>query len=267
MCNNLKKFMKLLEFLEKLDLNLYEREVIVYLSSVDVADAKLIYDSVKVPQGRIYSVLQDLRKKGFIEVIPTSPKKYQIKDIKKSLKRFLKNEQLELKDKLDNLSKLKIELKTKTLKENPPSVNFFTGKVEHIDAIASLRDNAKKELLQIAPRFEGNFASMISLKRALKRKVKVNIIILRITDGNKKQIKAGLESGAEIRSLDYPPDHELLSFVIKDSSEFLAVIQDYQKKEKRMAIFSRNKPMLSILKDSFDKYWKEAKSISMKDLK
>ncbi|MBU0471635.1 MAG: hypothetical protein KKF65_03355, partial [Nanoarchaeota archaeon] len=80
--------MQLFEFIDKLKLTSYEKEIIIYLARIQTADAKLIYKNTHVPKGRIYQVLSELQHKGFVTTIPTNPKKYEIKDIKAILKLY-----------------------------------------------------------------------------------------------------------------------------------------------------------------------------------
>ena len=86
--------MDLVQFIDKLDLNCYEKEIILFLASIDNAEAKTIYKNTKVPQGRIYSVLNNLVQKNLIKIIPTSPKKYKIENVKDSLKMYLSGREI-----------------------------------------------------------------------------------------------------------------------------------------------------------------------------
>ena len=82
--------MQLTQFIDELDFNRYEKEVIVFLVSVNNAGADVIYKNTRIPKGRIYSVLNSLIEKGIVKLIPTSPKKYLIENVKESLENYLK---------------------------------------------------------------------------------------------------------------------------------------------------------------------------------
>lgn len=256
--------MKLTQFLDSLKLTIYEKEIINYLASVDAADAKIIYKNIRVPQGRIYSVLNELNHKGIINIIPTSPKKYQIKDIKISLKNYINKSKYDLDEKISLVENLEIKPKIFNLEKNDPSVNIFTGVDEHLNAIITLRDSAKEELLQIAPLFRGTFASNLSLQNSLKRGIVVKIIVSKITNENKKNIIDCIKLGAEVRQLN---SFDLLSTLIKDSSEFLLGVENYKNKEERINLFSKNQALLLTLRQTFFNLWKNAKLITNKDIK
>ncbi len=256
--------MELNQFIDNLDFNSYEKEVISFLAIVDNADANTIYKKTKVPQGRIYSVLNSLISKGLVNTIPTSPKKYKINELKESLKTYLESKKTDLNKKIEEIERLELKPKLFELKRNSPSVYTFTGKDEHLNALISLRNRSNKQILQIAPLFEGTFASNLSLYKAIKRGVKARIITKKITQKNKKNIKECLNLGAEIKCLDSP---ELVHFLIKDSEEFILGLEDYRNQEERLSIYSKNPGLLFALQNYFENLWSQARKIPDSALK
>ena len=250
--------MELKEYLNDLKLNSYEKEIIFYLASVDSAGAKSIYKNTKVPKGRIYSVLQELSKAGFVAVIPTSPKKYQIKDIKESLRNYLDDKQTQLKDKAQQVDNIQISPKVYIQDTKEPSVQFFTGRDEHIGAVVALRNKAEKELLQMAPRFQGNFASKLSLQKVLQRGVKVKVIVSGVTELNKKSIQNCLKYGGEVKV--YEAD-SWFAMMIKDSEELLISLQNREKNEERLTTITQSEPLILAMRNLFLQFWKKAKPI------
>ncbi|MGV8168726.1 MAG: TrmB family transcriptional regulator, partial [Candidatus Nanoarchaeia archaeon] len=236
--------MELSVFLDRLKLNRYEKDIILFLSGIDHAGAGEIYKNTKVPKGRIYSVLNDLVQKGFVNVIPTSPKKYRIEDTKASLKKYLEaqianaNKQIHEIDAIDSFSK------KFNLDKHAPSVYYFTGREEHLNALLSLRNRAKNRMLQMAPLFIGTYSSNRALYSALERKVKVKIIIKEITKENRNNIRECLKLGAEIR---IHKSEKLISCLIKDRDEFILGMDDYRNKEERLSILSRNEGLIDVL--------------------
>ena len=255
--------MDLVQFIDKLDLNCYEKEIILFLASIDNAEAKTIYKNTKVPQGRIYSVLNNLVQKNLIKIIPTSPKKYKIENVKDSLKMYLEMKESSLKKRIEEINSLSINPKRFTLDKNTPSVYSFTGRDEHLNALISVRNQAKAELLQIAPLFDGTFASNVSIYKALQRGVKLKVITRKITPGNKKNIRECLSLGAEVRYVDSP---DLIYFLIKDSEEFILGLEDHKNQEERLSLYSRNKGLLQVLRRYFEELWKDAKVIEKSEL-
>ena len=58
--------MQLAQFLDQMDFNRYEKEVILFLAGVDHAEAQKIYKGTKIPKGRIYSILESLKEKNIL---------------------------------------------------------------------------------------------------------------------------------------------------------------------------------------------------------
>ncbi|MBT7903240.1 hypothetical protein HN587_05235 [Candidatus Woesearchaeota archaeon] len=252
--------MELSQVLDSLNLNKYEKETILYLSTVDSASAKDIYKNTQVPKGRIYSIIQELKEYNFVKVIPTSPKTYKIEDIKDSLKLFINQKKENLNNKLTQIDNLGVIPKKFNIKKKDPSVLIFTGRDEHMNALIFMRSSAKKELIQIAPLFVGKYSSNLALYKALNRKVKVKIIIKKITSQNKKNVTECILLGADIRQLNSP---ELLSLLIKDNQEFLLGVQDHRREEERLTLFSKNPALLESLQATFIKLWKKANKVNI----
>ena len=252
--------MQLSQFIDELDLNSYEKEAILFLSSVDNADANTIYKKTKIPKGRIYSVLNSLVELGFANMIPTSPKKYKIDNVKESIKNYLELKKTDLGKKIKNVEDITVKPKLFTLEKNAPSVYSFTGRDEHLNALISLRNRAKNKLIQVAPIFAGTFASNRAIYKSLNKGIKVRIITKKITKENKKNIKECLNLGAEIRLLDSP---DLIYFLVKDADEFILGLEDYRNKEERLSLISKNKGLLLVLEKYFENLWKKSRKIDM----
>jgi len=254
--------MELSQFIDSLEFNSYEKKAILYLASVESSDAIDLGRKANIPQGRVYSVLNELKAKGIIEVVPSKPKKYKIENIKSSLNVYLQKYKADIAEKIGRITLL--ELKPKALDYSPSSsVTYFSGREEHLNALINVRNTAKKELLQMAPIFKGTFASRLSLQHALERGVKVKILIAGITEENRGKIKICLDNGAEIRKTQSP---ELLSLTIKDNQELLLSVEDYTKEEERVVMLSRSKSLLEAMRQTFFKLWNKSKKVGLKDL-
>ncbi len=245
-------------FLDKLDLGSYEKEAILFLSSIKNANANMIYKNSKIPKGRIYSVLNSLVESGFVKIIPTNPKRYEIDNIKRSIKDYLEKKRDLIGKSITEVDTLEVKPKQFDLDKNAPSVYAFSGREEHLNALISLRNNAKSRLIQVAPIFTGTFASNLSLYKALNRRIKVKIITTSITKENKKNINECLRLGAEIRILN---SSDLVYFLVKDTDEFILGMENYKNKEERLNIISRNKGLLLVLEQYFENLWKKAQKI------
>jgi len=249
--------MELFQYIESLKLTRYEKEIIIFLSTVVDSDAKTIYKKTKVPKGRIYSVLTELHFKGFVDIIPSTPKRYIIKDVKAAIKGYLKNQAVDIEKK--SMLVDEIELKPKELQDTTtPEVSFYTSRDQHLAAVIKLRESANIEMLQLAPRFKGSYTSRKSLISTLDRGVKVRIIIKAVTAENKDQIKTCTKHGAKVRVLK---DIQWFALLIKDNKEFLMTLHNRERKEEIMGLVSQNPAVLGAMRDVFNKLWQKAKPI------
>jgi|FLOH01.1.fsa_nt_gi HTH-type transcriptional regulator, sugar sensing transcriptional regulator len=240
------------DVLIKLKFNLYEREIILYLSTVKDSIAKNIYKNTKIPKGRIYSVLQDLKNKSIITEIPTNPKKYLIDDVKVRLENYMKSEQDELSQMIEETKSLKLfkdEESTGT-----PSATFFTGRAEHLTVASEMRDSAKEEILQIGANFIGNIKSQRSCYRALKREVVVKVITRSINSKNKILINIVKNNGGEVRFSKEP----LFTLLIIDKKQLLLGVQNRENNEERMLVKSDSPALTNAMRTLFFDLWKQS---------
>lgn len=251
--------MDLTMFLDGLGLTSYEKSAILYLAGVECADAQTVHAEANIPQGRIYSVLNELKEKGIVTLIPTSPKQYKIDSVKEALNCYLAQREAFLHEKTAQLNKLALSPRIQGKVKSVPSVSLYTGREEHLNAVLNLRNAARKELLQIAPLFVGSFATRKSLMEALRRKVAVKIIITNVTPKNKQQVRMAIRQGAQIRQLR---DIKCFSLLIKDNSELLLGVHDDRKHEERMTLHTRNPALTATLRQAFLRLWKQADTLS-----
>ncbi|WP_430504740.1 TrmB family transcriptional regulator [Haloparvum sp. PAK95] len=78
--------------LERLDLPEYERTALRELLTLGRTTAPDLAEATGIPKARIYGVLDELVDRGFVELIPERPKKYQPKPPEEILDRAIENE-------------------------------------------------------------------------------------------------------------------------------------------------------------------------------
>jgi len=251
--------MELSVFLDKLNLNSYEKEAILFLSSVDKSTAGEIVKNTKIPWGRIYSVLAELNKKGIIKTLPTKPKTFKIDDVKKVLRNYLEIRKSDIEEKIQKVGSIKKTLKRLDRKRERVSVSFLKGREEHLSKVIEMRDNSSKEMIQIAPSFSGSFSTMLSMRRALSRGVKVRVLIRKFADNNRKNVMNTIKYGGEVRE----KDEGLFTMLISDNSDIIFGVHDYLHGEERVLIESRSERLLNVFKNFFEDIWKEAKPVKL----
>jgi len=247
---------KLQFILEQLQLTSYERRVILALVAFKSLTANELCKVANTPQGRIYSVLRLLETKGFVQVLPTSPKKYAVPQIKFSLKRFLEQKKEQLSGTLSAIET--VELPSVTEKYfTEPSVAILNGREEHIVKILEMQLRAKKEICRISPLFRGTASLRESMRQCCERGVSIKIIIPRVDAENRTNVKECGSFGVQIRVLDDP--RAKFSLFVCDRVECLIGTEDYSSNESRMMVYSRNPALIANLSYSFETLWKMAK--------
>ncbi len=87
------------QLLQEVGLNAYEAAAYLSLLKLGVSEASDIYRDSEVPYGKIYSVLESLAGKGFVEVQASRPKKFRAVDPELALDTFLRGEKPKSKEK------------------------------------------------------------------------------------------------------------------------------------------------------------------------
>ena len=94
----------------EIGLTKYETKAYMTLLKYDVTEANTIYKDSKVPFGKIYSVLDSLAEKGFVEIIDVRPKKYRVIKPEIALKKYREKEEGWLTKKLNSLKESMADL-------------------------------------------------------------------------------------------------------------------------------------------------------------
>ena len=241
-------------------MNRYEKEVIMYLSSVESANADTIYKNTCVPKGRVYSVLKSLIHEQIVNVIPTSPKNYTIDDVKERLYSYIERKRTLLEQTKQELTSLSLEEKNWSPPVGTPTVYTFSGRDEQLNALVTLRTRVKKSMIQIAPIFDGTYSSNLSLYKALERGVQFQVIVRKVTKGNQKNIAECVRLGAKVKTLD---SDDLIYFLLCDKKECILGLEDFTKKEERLCVYLKQQSLLRVLEEYFAKVWKKAKTASL----
>ncbi len=77
-------------------LNAYEAAAYLSLLKLGVSEASSVYRDAEVPYGKIYTVLESLAGKGFVEVQTSRPKKFRAVDPELALDAFFEKKKIEL---------------------------------------------------------------------------------------------------------------------------------------------------------------------------
>ncbi len=84
------------KLLQDIGLNAYEAAAYLSLLKMGVSEASSVYRDAEVPYGKIYTVLESLAGKGFVEVQTSRPKKFRAVDPELALDAFFEKREAEV---------------------------------------------------------------------------------------------------------------------------------------------------------------------------
>ena len=108
---------KIINVLAKFGLSTYESKAYITMCSMINGKAIDISEASGIPRSKIYDVLKELNKKGFVEVERTKPLKYTVVTPKVVFEREREKIEAELKQLLEEIAELKEASSTKTQEE------------------------------------------------------------------------------------------------------------------------------------------------------
>lgn len=166
--------MKELETLKELGLTEYEAKVYLSLVHLGASSVKEIYNYCKVPKNKVYECLFSLIDKAIIEAIPTTPKKYLIKNIN-SLNSLLKRKEeriSDIKKGINEIMKLKGSI--------PSSKEIITINYGHnafLEKIKEALSKVKKENFILAIKLRNDHVVLRLTEQAIKRGADIRLLI------------------------------------------------------------------------------------------
>ncbi|NLZ30709.1 MAG: TrmB family transcriptional regulator [Methanomicrobiales archaeon] len=157
--------------LRALGMNEYEASIYSTLAGLQRATARDIHETSGVPRGRIYEILNDLARRGFIGVEEGSPTSYYVLDIDQVFDRLKE-------DYVHSLEGAREALKSLSLKPHIPPASFFILRSDWAieNHIASLFRRVKKSMVILCynPGFLREHYSTI---KPLERKIDLYVIV------------------------------------------------------------------------------------------
>ncbi|WP_214083823.1 TrmB family transcriptional regulator [Methanoculleus sp.] len=216
---------EMLPGLRALGMNEYEASVYSTLVGLQKATARDIHEISGVPRGRIYEILNDLARRGFIGVEEGSPSSYYVLDIDVVFDRLKE-------DYIRSLDETREALKSLSVKPRLPPVSFFILRsgwaIEN--HIASLFRRVKKSMVILcySPEFLQRYYTAI---KPLERKIDLYVVVRRKEDYAEINLPIYEAGGAVIDLLDVQPVKESVMeglrtdecAILTDGRDFLAI--------------------------------------------
>ncbi|WP_255336695.1 TrmB family transcriptional regulator [Methanosarcina sp. KYL-1] len=202
------------KLLQDLGLNAYEAAAYLSLLKFGVSDASTVYRDAEVPYGKIYTVLESLAGKGFVEVQESRPKKFRGIDPELALDAFFEKRKAQAEREMAVL-KGAVEEAKEALKAVPAQKRknevFWTTAITESEIkkfATSVYREVKKSLSVIPPALGMPVIAFLipEITRALDRGVRVRLLIsprfmslVSVLSLQEEETLATLKKGLELR--------------------------------------------------------------------
>lgn len=263
------------KLLKEIGLSTYESAVYLSLLKLGVSEASTIHKDAEVPYGKVYSILDSLVEKGFVEVQRSRPKKFRGVKPDIALDRVIKKKEYEVEKEMETL-KLKTDelnkilMTTSSLKTKDEI--FWTTAVTEIDikkVVISLFSEARESSCVVPhslgmPILTVIFAEFVrSLKRGVKVKMLVspqfNNFVSFLSKKDEKTLEI-LKTNLEIRAVRNTNSH----FGIIDNN-LVILLQPHPLDKNRLISVVKiwDADLAKSLQKEFDIMWKTGKILEL----
>lgn len=257
--------------LRELGFSVYEALAYVALLEIGEGTAEEISRRSGIPLPRVYSVLESLEGKGFIEVLGGRPKRYSLQDPQRAIEEYLNVKRKEMEEEYNKLKRSWNEF----CRMIEPYYTFHKLEIKPEELMVPLSDleeaeKKTREIIEQATRsvlimtntFSWAERILDSLKRALKRGVEVRVL-MRCDEFTRERVSKLRVLGVEIRAhpLNWYPvrctitDYGKAVFVIWARPPIRGVGYIYRPH------YTENFGMIKLLSDVFHLYWNRGSTI------
>ena len=196
------------KLLKEIGLSAYESAIYLSLLKLGVSEASTIYKDAEVPYGKVYSALDSLVEKGFVEVQRSRPKKFRGVKPDIALDRVIKKKESEVEKELEAL-----KLKTDELKKILMTTSSLKTKDEIFWATAVTETDIKKVVISL---FSEARESSCVVPHSLGMPVLTVIF---------DEFVRSLERGVKVKMLVSPQFNNFVSFLSRKDEKTLEVLK------------------------------------------
>jgi sugar-specific transcriptional regulator TrmB len=270
------------EILREFSLTEYEIKAFVTLLKTDTATAEQISEMGSIPLPRVYDTLVELKKKGFVLISKSRPKKFKAISPEKALQSLLKikkdafeNNAKHLESNIENIKNFLPEIELNKKRDSNKEELFTLWSTERrINVVNLLNErlsNSKKEVYCFAGDLSWLSESIDTIKSALRRGVEIKIVCREIENTKefmaniskaKKlglKIKAGYTSNLRGNIIDGVS----VSLAVKTSDKGVNIPEDGIPKNDTVRRYElitiENSLIASALKENFEFWWSKLK--------
>jgi len=238
------------------DFGLTEYEVKAYIALVDSGPmpASQLSTTAAIPYSKIYEILGNLERKGWVESEQGRPNKYFPKPPSTALESWrVRMENTLMSSQKEALSELQPLYEKKGVQERP-DIWIVRGQDNILDRIKETLGRTRKELLVAMPIVPDPVISMAEPLLSLMngRGIKVSLMVPSLTS---KDVSRRLKGLAEVRVRE----QMFGGGIISDSSEIIILLGEEPEKGLTLAISSHHAGLVRFGKSYFEFLWESSK--------
>ncbi|KKG29027.1 hypothetical protein DU38_08900 [Methanosarcina mazei] len=265
------------QLLQEVGLNIYEAAAYLSLLKLGVSEARDIYRDSEVPYGKIYSVLESLVGKGFVEVQASRPKKFRAVDPELALDTFFERKKAEVEREMA-LLKNSVEEAKEALKAVPTQKRkdefFWTTAITESEIkkfAVSIYSEVKKSVCVLPPVFGISivFYLLPEIIKAIDRGVQIKLMIsprfmalASMLSHQEGEILEKLKKGLDIRLVQ----NSNSCFGIVDDS-IVVLFQPHPTDRDRVlsVVKVRDSGLAKNLKEEFELLWNAGEKLDLQE--
>ncbi|MEM7819186.1 MAG: helix-turn-helix domain-containing protein [Candidatus Aenigmatarchaeota archaeon] len=253
---------ELLEIFKEFGLSEYETKVYSALLFLGSSKVGKISKVSKVPQSKIYGVLEELTQKELVEIFDGRPKEFKAVPPKIAFKNLLERKEEEVK-----ILKSRIEFLIKAFKPFEVNEEFGQGiwvqknekSWEVLNRFSSMLENCKNYAFDITKDFSLTSSFRDSLRKCARNGAKLmTISTTKITRENFPKVKWFCDNGLKIKIFETENHPRIL---VIDGKEVGVKLESDSKKFYFQFLWSKNKSLVRIFDNYAKTLWRIAKPL------
>jgi sugar-specific transcriptional regulator TrmB len=263
---------EIIDTLREFGMNDYEARTYSTLVFLGPSKAGVVSRESKVPQSKIYDVLDALVGRQLVEVLEGRPKEFKAVDPGAALENLVRNEEkkvMELKEKTSNVKKVLKEINGSS-ESMIEGVWTLKGKkfADFFDKVAEMLDRSEKYAYGITRNFSKNYRLSQALVGCSKRGVKVRVISLDpVTEENYWNAKWYQSHGILLRyfATNFHP-----RIVVIDGKEIIMRLDKNPEKKENFfftAIWSAHSSLVKVIDTYMKNLWDNSQPINFSNIK
>jgi sugar-specific transcriptional regulator TrmB len=259
---------EVMQLLRKFDLTDYESRAYCALLFMNTGKIGEISKESKVPQPKLYGVLESLMDKQLVEFLGDRPREFKAIPPEIVLRSKLEEKESELKDAKEKVEMLVDYLKP-SLKNEKVLQGVWTvkgsGSKDFMERLANMFDKSQKYIFVITRNFTWSSRLAESVKAATKRGVKIRTIAIKEIDStNYHRAKWFNSHGVEVKL--YKTEIHPIILLADGKEVFIRLDEKPSESEKVpfVSLWSEDQALVTVFDFYLKNLWKLAKSVDFR---